>query len=280
MQIALDAHVCRRPSLEATLAAIAGHGIHATQFTLDLVPGLKALPTEVPPVVCDLVRQACATAGVGLASISGTYNMIDPDLARREDGARRLRTLIAACPRLGVPVITLCTGTRDPHSMWHPHPDNGSAEAWRDLVQSLAGVLPDAEAYGVTLALEPEVSNVIDSAARARRLMAEMGSPRLKVCIDGANLFHAGELPRMSAILEEAFALLGADIVLAHAKDLDHDGAAGDLPAGQGRLDYARYLSLLAGAGFQGAVVLHGLSEAQVDPCAGFLRQHLAALGQ
>ena len=39
-------------------------------------------------------------------------------------------------------------------------------------------------------------------------------------------------------MLDEAFALLGRDIVLAHAKDLDHDGEAGHLPAGKGLLDY------------------------------------------
>ena len=32
----------------------------------------------------------------------------------------------------------------------------------------------------------------------------------------------------------EAFELLGRDIVLAHAKDLNRDGDAGDVPAGCG----------------------------------------------
>ena len=38
----------------------------------------------------------------------------------------------------------------------------------------------------------------------------------------------------MKEILAEAIALLGKDVVLAHAKDLDHDGDAGDPPAGYG----------------------------------------------
>jgi sugar phosphate isomerase/epimerase len=69
----------------------------------------------------------------------------------------------------------------------------------------------------VVLAFEPEVNNVVDSARKARQLLDETGSPHLKVTIDPANLFHAGELPRMREILEEAFALVGKDIALAHA---------------------------------------------------------------
>ncbi len=273
MHVALDATVCQRSTLEETLGAVAARGIRTVQFNLRCVPGLDALPASVPAAARDAVRQACATTGVSLAALSGTYNMIDPDPSRRAEGARRLRGVIAACPHLGTDVVTLCTGTRDPHSMWRPHPENGSAAAWRDLLDALAGVLPDAEAHGATLVVEPEVSNVVDSAARARRLLDEIGSQRLRICIDGANLFHAGELPRMPEILDEAFALLGPDIALAHAKDLDRDGEAGSLPAGHGRLDYPRYLSLLQRASFRGAVVLHGLGEDQVDGCADFLRR-------
>ncbi len=63
----------------------------------------------------------------------------------------------------------------------------------------------------------------------------------------------------MSEILDEAFTLVGKDIVLAHAKDLDRDGDAGHLPAGQGKLDYGRYLSLLHTYGYHGPLLLHGL---------------------
>jgi sugar phosphate isomerase/epimerase len=80
----------------------------------------------------------------------------------------------------------------------------------------------------------------------------------------------------MREMLDEAFALVGKDIVLAHAKDLDHDGDAGHKAAGQGKLDYDRYLSLLRDYGFKGPLLLHGLSEGQVPGCVAFLRETLA----
>jgi sugar phosphate isomerase/epimerase len=161
--------------------------------------------------------------------------------------------------------------------MWRRHPDNNSPEAWRDMVACIREAADIARQTQVVLAFEPEVSNVVDSAQKARRLLDEIGSPFLKVTIDPANIFHAGDLPRMREMLDEAFVLIGKDVVLAHAKDLDHDGDAGHLAAGKGKLDYDRYVSLLHRHRFQGPLLLHGLSEAQVPGCVAFLREKLMA---
>ena len=96
--------------------------------------------------------------------------------------------------------------------------------------------------------------------------------------MDGANLFHAGELPRMREIMKEAFELLGDSVIIAHAKDLDHDGEAGDKAAGTGLLDYEQYLQLLRKANFAGPLILHGLEESEVPGCVEFLKGKLKKL--
>jgi sugar phosphate isomerase/epimerase len=271
MKIGIFPRVFPRPTLETLLDAVTEHGMSAAQFNYSNA-GLPDFPPEIPsPEVFDRIRNAFDERNIELSAVSGTFNMIDPNPTARREGTELLKTLIRSCPALGTDVVTLCTGSRDPDSMWRRHPDNDSADAWRDLAASLAEVLPVAEEVGVNLAFEPEVSNVIDSAQKGRRIIDEMGSPRLKVVMDGANLFHAGELERMSDILNEAFDLLGGDIVLAHAKDLVRDGEAGNVPAGKGRLDYPLYLSLLLRSGYDGAVILHSLTEADVPGCVVFL---------
>jgi sugar phosphate isomerase/epimerase len=204
--------------------------------------------------------------------------MIHPDLNARQEGLRRLCELAQACQRLGTSILTLCTGTRDPESMWRRHPGNDAADAWDDLLHTMEEALTLTEATGVILAFEPEVSNVVDSAQKGRLLLDTLRSPRLKVVMDGANIFHTGELPHMRAILEEAIDLLGPDIVLAHAKDLSHDGEAGNLAAGTGRLDYPLYLSLLQRVGFTGPLILHGLTETQTSDAVAFLRHTLSTI--
>ena len=164
--------------------------------------------------------------------------------------------------------------------MWRRHPTTirpRPGATWWACVRAAVQV---ATPHRVTLGFEPEVNNVVDSAKKARRLMDEIGSPYLKVTMDAANLFHAGELPHMSEILDQAFALLGKDIVMAHAKDVSHDGDAGHEPAGHGKLDYDRYLSLLHAYGFKGPLLLHSLSEAQVPGCVAFLREKMARVAE
>lgn len=263
-----------RPSLEARLDAAKAGGLECVQLSLDCA-GLPAMPDEIPSGLPDRIRREAQTRGIRIASLQGTFNMSHPDPGQRRQGLSQLRVLAAACASFGTSTIHLCTGTRDPGNMWRRHPDNNTAAAWQDMVGCMREATGIARDTGVTLAFEPEVNNVVDSAAKARRLLDELGSSHLKVCIDPANIFHAGELPRMSEMLDEAFTLLGKDIVLAHAKDLDHDGDAGHLAAGQGKLDYDRYLARLKGCGFTGPLLLHGLSEAQVPGCVAFLREKL-----
>jgi sugar phosphate isomerase/epimerase len=136
-----------------------------------------------------------------------------------------------------------------------------------------------AEEFKLTLVIEPEVGNVVDSAAKARRLLDEMKSPRLKILMDGANLFHVDELPRMREILDEAFELLGGDIALAHAKELGGDGHAGGLALGTGVLDWDHYLALLNKANYNGPLVMHGFEERDVGTSVTFLHRCLRTTG-
>jgi sugar phosphate isomerase/epimerase len=278
MKLGIFTKTFQRPTLDAKLAAVTAFGMSEVQFNLSCagLPSLPDDPEELDAATCGLIRAAFQHHGVTMSAISGTFNMIHPDVAVRNEGLRRLEVLAAACQSLGTALITLCTGTRDPENMWRRHPDNDSDEAWRDLLATMERAVAIAAAHDVTLAFEPEVANVIDSARKGRRLLDELRSPHLKVVMDGANIFHAGELAHMHAILDEAFALLGPDIALAHAKDLIRDGAAGDRAAGSGVLAYGYYLALLQAAGYSGPLIMHSLQEDEVGRTVAFLEQQMA----
>lgn len=275
MQIGILLGTISRPTLEARLDAVKACGMDCVQLNLGCA-GVAMMPDVIAPELAARIRRAAAARAVTIASLEGTFNMSHPDPQHRRDGLRRLRVMAEACRGMGTSKIHLCTGTRDRQNMWRRHPDNNSPEAWRDMTACMREAADVAKRSGVVLAFEPEVNNVVDSAKKARRLLDEVRSPHLKVTMDAANLFHKGELARMSEVLDEAFALVGKDVVLAHAKDLSHDGDAGHEPAGHGKLDYDRYLSLLHVYGFKGPLLLHGLSEAQVPGCLAFLRRKLA----
>jgi sugar phosphate isomerase/epimerase len=275
MRVGIFAKTFAGPSVVEVLDAVAAHRIPDVQFNMSCA-GRPTLPEDVEPELCGRIAEAFARRGLRMAAVSGTFNMAHPDPDVRRAGVRGLGALSRSCKILGTSVITLCTGTRDPDDMWRWHPGNRTPEAWSDLLATVRGAL-DVTSTGVTLAFEPEVSNVVDSAAKARCLLDEVGSPRLKVVIDPANLFHAGELSRMRQVLDEAFEHLGPDIVLSHAKDLSRDGEAGHEAAGTGRLDYDRYVALLRGSGYDGPLILHGLREDQVAASAAFLRRKIGS---
>jgi sugar phosphate isomerase/epimerase len=277
IQVGILLDTFRQAALEARLDAVKACRLDCVQFSLDCA-GLPAMPETIPPEIPGRIRRAAADRGITIASVRGTFNMSHPDPDERRAGLRRLKVLAEACPALGTSKIHICTGTRNREGMWRPHPENGLPASWRDMAACVREATDIARQAEVVLAFEPEVNNVVDSAQKARRLMDEIGSPFLKVTFDAANLFHAGELPRMKEILDEAFALVGKDVVLAHAKDLDHDGDAGHKPAGHGKLDYDRYVALLHTYRFPGPLLLHGLSEAQVPGCVAFLREKIARL--
>lgn len=258
------------------LDAIKASGLDCVQFNL-LSAGVPTLPDahELKASVVEDIRRETTARGIRIAAMSGTFNMAHPDRNERQRGLAQLRVLAEAAASLGAPALSLCTGTRELSSMWRFHPDNATPEAWRDLVDCMRQAVQIAEANKVNLAMEPEVNNVVDSAQKARRLIEEIGSPRLKVIMDGANVFHKGELPRMREILQESIELLAKDIVLAHAKDLDHDGDAGHLAVGHGLLDYDWYIAQLRRVGYDDAIVMHGLTEAQVPGCVQFMRGKL-----
>jgi sugar phosphate isomerase/epimerase len=274
MRLGIFAKTFARARFDDVLDAVASHGLRCIQFNFSCV-GLPTLPEAIAPDVIAQVRGQCEARGIAIAGVSGTFNMIDPDERQRRERLNRLAVLAKATRELGCNLITLCTGTRDPEDMWRAHPENSSPSAWRDLLRSMEEAVAIAERYDVLLGIEPETGNVVSSTRKARQLLDELHSPRVKIILDPANLFHRGAVERMRDTIEEVFQLLGTDIVMAHAKELGADGASGNLAPGRGVLDWNFYFGTLARVNFDGAFVMHGLSEADVPGAVRFLRAKL-----
>jgi sugar phosphate isomerase/epimerase len=257
------------------LNAVAAAGFRAAQYNM-ACSGLAPMPDVIGDGISAAVRQAATEKGVEIVALSGTFNMIHPDMRRRETGFRSLAEIIRAAARMAAPLVTLCTGTRDPADQWRGHPDNARPEAWRDLLAGMARALDLAEAAGVDLGIEPELANVVDSAEQARRLIDEMRSPRIKIVFDAANLFEVVGDGERRDIVARGVALLADRIALAHAKDRNADGSFAT--AGKGVLDYPHYLAVLRRNGFDGPLVTHGLRAEEAAGVARFLGETLATV--
>jgi sugar phosphate isomerase/epimerase len=270
MKIGIFAKTFARPTIDELFQAIAGYGIYSVQFNMSCA-GLETFPGHVSSELIQGITDAAGKATIELSALSGTFNMAHPDPAIRFDGLEKFKLLSEVAVRLRIPVITLCTGTRDPVNMWKWHPDNDSKEAWNDMVQSIEAALIVAEKNNLILAFEPESENVANSAIRARELLDELRNPRLRVIIDPANLIS----PERSQkdVLDEAFTLLRDAIVIAHAKDRNNDYKP--CAAGKGILDFEYYLRGLKEIGFTGSLIMHGLEEEDAPFSREFLERIL-----
>ena len=275
MTIGIFAKTFVRSSLEVTLDAVNENHVSTIQFNMSCA-GLSSMPDFIDPVIAEKIYHETHIRNIEIAAVSGTFNMIHPNLEERRLGIQRLEVLAAACKSMGTSVITLCTGTRDPDNMWQKHPDNDEASAWQDLLETMEQAIKIAEKHEVILAFEPEPANVVDNAEKGRKLLDEMKSANLKVVIDAANLFQMDNINQMQETLEKSFNLLGNEIVIAHAKDIKIVGKDLEVvAAGEGIVDYQLYLGLLHQYAFEGALILHGLEEQQVGKSIHFLNQKL-----
>ena len=237
------------------------------------------IPPAIAPETVRLTRDCARRYGLEIVAVNGTYNMAHPDAAVRQEGARRFALLARAAAELGAGMVSLCTGTRNRDSLWQVSPENDSAQAWRDMLEGVEQLFPQACALGLVLGVEVEASNVVNTPRRARDLLDACGSDSLKIIMDCANLFHVGRAhPRfVRETIEEAFALLGSDIALAHGKDIRESAGIDFCPAGEGIVDFPFFLQSLARLGYQGDMVLHGAyEEGAIRKSAAFLRARLA----
>lgn len=269
MQLGIFSRTYRQIGIDRIFARIAHDGFQAVQLNLASA-GLASLPHEWPgSVIAPIVRHA-SEEHVSICALSGTYNMVHPDETRRRADRVGFANVVRVAQSLRIPLVTLCTGSRDPNGMWRGHPDNQSPEAWTELRKELEFALALADIHGVNLGVEPEPGNVIANAKLARRLLDEVGHPRLKIVMDAANLLPPQSQARQREVVAEAMDLLAEDLALVHTKDVSAAGAA--VPPGKGVVDLRNFLQGVVAAGYRGPFVSHNFDESDAPYVSAYLR--------
>jgi sugar phosphate isomerase/epimerase len=206
-----------------------------------------------------LITSTLAKLNLKIVGLYGYYNVVDPDLARRQRGEQRMQVLIENWKQFGCPVISTETGTFNDKSEWLESPENATESGYQACRAALERLTKAAKKTGAVISIETYWRNVIDSIARAERVLRDV--PGLKLVMDPCNFYRKEDLSRMDPMLEEMFRLLGKQIVLAHAKDVKAAADGTDLPAsGKGVLDYPLYLRLLAGLNRELPLVIEHLT--------------------
>jgi sugar phosphate isomerase/epimerase len=108
--------------------------------------------------------------------------------------------------------------------------------AFQRFLENLKWLANKAEIYDVSIALEPCVLDVLPSAKRTADFINQVGSDRLKVLLDPANLIAANSE-------EEMFHHLAPHIAYFHGKDRKVNDTYGRV-IGDGDIDWQKFLEL------------------------------------
>lgn len=205
---------------DVALADVHGAGFRVAHWNCSVM-GRSTLGEDVTGDDLARVRATADGLGVRIPSLSATYNVAHPDPARRAAWTVAATRLIGLAPALGVELVTLCSGTRDPDDQWRHHADNAAPDAWRDLRATLDRLLDAAHDAGVHLGIEPEPGNIVRDATTAARLLDELGADApVGIVFDAANLVAETEADDRHAVLRDAVELLGSRVESVHLKGL------------------------------------------------------------
>jgi len=187
---------------------------------------------------CAAIARAYRSAGIAVHSLGVYTNLIHGDAAERQANLAYFEGMMKVGKEMGVRTFITEAGHYEPEGPTRSVAYHFHEEVWKSMLTTVGQLAQMAERYNATVLMEPFFGGFLASAKRTRMFLQEIDSPRIRALLDPANLLEVNDL-------EEMFDQLSPWIDCLHAKDrkLHVDQGVG---AGQGNLDYRKFVSLAA----------------------------------
>lgn len=245
IQFGLRLHDAEKLPIEQVLPLVKQRGFSCAHLALSKsLPELPCTPSALTPGYALYLRQLFAQNGISVAVLGNYLNLAHPDETALHAIQEKYYAHIRFASLMGCGMVGTETGA--PNAEYKFCPECRSDKALSTFIRNLKPVVRCAEEYGVTLAIEPVVKHIVSDAARARKVLDEIGSHNLQILFDPVNLLNMENVDAREEIFAEAIELLGKDIAMIHFKDFLRKDANGQLAAtgaGQGGMgDYRTIL--------------------------------------
>ena len=197
--------------------------------------------SDLPGLTPERMREIAAayrSEGIGIHSMGVYTTLIHPDPSERKANLAYFDAMMKAGGQIGVRKFVSEAGHYQPAGPAPGVPFDYQDEVWTTTVATIKELARIADAHDAVVMLEPIYRSIFASAKRTRVFIEEVGSPRIRVNLDPANLLEANDL-------EEMFDQLGRWVDCIHAKDRKLHVSLG-VAAGQGDLDYPKFVNLAA----------------------------------
>lgn len=171
--------------------------------------------------------------GIDIPALGVFTNLIEPDDAELEKNLLYFQRMIEIAAHNGIPYVSTECG-------FIPGQRGINADLYEErfqrLVDSMSWLVKRADENGVSIALEPCVLDVVPSAKRTADFIKQVGSDRLKVLLDPANLIANSSETDM-------FFYLADHVAYFHGKDRKVNDRMGRV-VGDGDIDWVAFLKL------------------------------------
>ncbi len=228
--------------------------------------------SSLTPVRCREIAARYRDAGITLHSLGVYTNLIHGDAAERQANLDYFAAMMDLGAHLGVRTfITEAGHHRDPKEPEPRIAHHFQDEVWVQMLATMRQLAALAEQRQATVLLEGFYRGFLASAKRLRMFLEEVNSPRIRALLDPANLIEVNDL-------EEMFQQLGSWIDCHHAKDRKVHVERG-VPAGQGSLDYGKFVTLAARHTPAAPLILEYVGPTDYRAALAHLRAELAKAG-
>ena len=182
------------------------------------------------------IAEAYRSRDLEITSLGVYTNLIEPDADERTKNIEYFVDMMRVANEMEIGMVASECGAVIVPGQGKDLNASLCDEAYERLMDSTGELVDAAGERDVKIVFEPFFHDLLATAKATRDFVEEVNSPYVRVQLDPANL-----LPHNS--LEEMFEALGPYIAALHAKDRKLHVTPG-VPAGQGDVDYARFVAL------------------------------------
>ena len=205
------------------------------------------------------LRRLLVACGLGVPSFMPAFfryphSLSNPNDAVRKDSLDYMRQCTDNAVALGAETVLIIPGRR-----LH---GQTLEDAWSRLVDSVAEICSYAAQYEVRLAIEPVnryVSDLVNTAADARRVIDQVGYAKLGVVLDTGHINLSDESP------QQAIQKAGDRLYQVHVND-NNSRQQQNLTLGEGNFDFASFFQSLRQVSYDGYLTAELAWEYTLDP--------------
>ncbi|NLK76072.1 MAG: sugar phosphate isomerase/epimerase [Clostridiales bacterium] len=245
LSIGMRAHDMPAANFEELISKIGGLDLKCIQLALKKsITDISVENEALTPGLAFHLKKILHDNNVNVSVLGCYLNMATPDEEELKQSIVTYKANMRFAKYLGCAMVGTETGAVNVEYKYTP--ENRTDKALEILVKSVAELADYADKLGVTFGIEPVSNHIIYDVKRARQLLDIIDSPNVQIILDPINIFTEENYVNQEEIMEEAFDLLGENIIAVHVKDfIIKDNKKIGVPIGEGIFNYDKLLSLL-----------------------------------